>query len=72
MLLLLLILIYIIILLLEVPTLWRHGWHRELFVFTGVFLLGVYLSLAQFFNWTLINPFESFIMVADRFFSTRF
>lgn len=70
MLLLLLIAIYIIIILLEVPDLMRQGWHRELIVFFVIFIAGIFLSLAQFYNWPLYNPLERIIMTAGHYFAT--
>lgn len=57
----LLIFLYILIIGLEVPTLLRNKMYRELVVFTVVFALGIYLSLAQYYDWYLPNPFQSWI-----------
>ncbi len=59
--LLLLIAIYIIILAMELPALLKNGWRREVLVFSLVFVVGVYLSLAQYFHWPLVNPLQSII-----------
>ncbi|MGI5911271.1 MAG: hypothetical protein ACOX6E_01640 [Syntrophomonadaceae bacterium] len=49
--------LFIIIIALEVPGLLRHGQYRSLLVFSGFYILGVYLALAQFYGWPNYNPF---------------
>lgn len=66
---LLLVLIYLAIIVMEIPAMLIKGWHRELLVFTVLFLGGVYLSLAQLYDWPLYNPLESLIAAADRLYT---
>lgn len=56
-----LIAIYLLIILLELPALVKNQMKKELIAFTLIFSLGVYMSLAQFFGWWLVNPFEPWI-----------
>jgi hypothetical protein len=64
--LLLLFILYMVILLLEVPFLLQQRRRRELLVFSLVFALGVYLSLAQYFQWPLVNPLRGMLALAAR------
>lgn len=56
-----LILIYILIILLEVPSLIKKQMKRELCVFSLLFLVALYMGLAQFYGWPLPNPFAPWI-----------
>lgn len=47
---------FVLILLIELPGLIRTGQHREIAVFTVVYLVGIYLTLSQLYNWPLYNP----------------
>jgi hypothetical protein len=64
--LLLLIIIYLAIIDLEVPILMREGRGKELLVFTLFFLPGVYLSLAQYFGWSIPNPLSGLISLTSQ------
>lgn len=64
--LLLLFILYMFILLLEVPFLLQQRRRRELLVFSLVFFLGVYLSLAQYFQWPMVNPLRGMLDLATR------
>ena len=64
--LLVLIVVYIVIIIMEVPALIKNGWRRELLIFSLVFVLGVYLSLAQYYRWPLANPLQSMIQSASQ------
>ncbi len=64
--LLVLIAVYIAIIILEVPTLIKNGWQREMVAFSLVFVLGVYLSLAQYYQWPLGNPLQNIIHNASQ------
>ncbi len=57
----LLLLIYLIIIAWEVPDLLQEKMYRELGLFTAVLILGIYLSLSQFYDWPLYNPLSSWI-----------
>ncbi|MDD2511382.1 MAG: hypothetical protein PHG94_09700 [Syntrophomonas sp.] len=59
----LLIAIYLAIIYIEVPGLLREKMYRELGLFTVVLVLGIYLSLSQFYDWLLFNPFAPWIDV---------
>ncbi len=61
-----LILVYLVILILEVPSLIRNTWRKELLVFSLVFIFGIYLTLAQYFQWPLVNPLQAMIDNASR------
>ncbi len=54
-------LIYILMVLLEVPSLLKKQMMRELWVFSLVFLIALYIGLAQFYGWPLPNPFAPWI-----------
>lgn len=59
--------IYIIILLLELPTLIKKRWYKEIAVFSVIFLLGVYLGMVQFYHWPFYNPMKVLIsLLADK------
>lgn len=47
--------IYVIILFLEVPGLLKKQMYKELVVFAVFFILGVYATLANFYNWPLFT-----------------
>lgn len=61
--LLLLLVIYLTVIALEVPILLREGRRKELLVFAFLFLPGVYLSLAQYFGWSVPNPLAGLIVL---------
>lgn len=56
-----LIAIYILILALELPGLVKTPRRLELWVFSGYFLIGLYMSLAFYYNWPLAEPFEALV-----------
>lgn len=56
-----LILIYVMILGLELPALLKRKARRELWTFAAYFLIGLYMSLAFYYNWPLIEPFEALV-----------
>ncbi len=58
---LILILVYMVIIIIEVPALVKNNWHRELMIFSLLFILGVYLSLAQYYQWPLPHPLQGII-----------
>lgn len=57
----LLLLIYLLIIAWEVPGLLREKMYRELVFFSVILVLGIYLSLSQFYGWPLINPLTPWI-----------
>ncbi len=61
-----LILVYLVIIILEVPSMIRNGWRKELLIFSLVFILGIYLTLAQYYQWPLVNPLQAMIDNASR------
>jgi hypothetical protein len=56
MLLILAFLAFILVGSIELPGLIKNRLYRELSVFTVLFLLGVYMTLAQLYGWPLIDP----------------
>lgn len=58
-----LIFIFILILVMEVPTLVRQKHYYALAIFLVFYLAGVYLGLAQFYGWSVYNPFEALLTV---------
>lgn len=54
-----LIVIYILILIIEVPGLLRNPQHKELTVFMVLFIIGLYMGVAFFYQWPLVAPFEA-------------
>ena len=64
----LLITIWLIIIMIELPSLIKKSLYHEILLFTILFAAGVYMSLAQFYDWPLYNPLEPLIMLlAPRF-----
>ncbi len=64
----LLIAIWLIIIMIELPSLIKKSLYREVLLFTVLFAAGVYMSLAQFYDWPLYNPLEPLIvLLAPRF-----
>lgn len=53
--------ILIFILVLEIPRLLRKCYFREIAVFLFFFIIGAYMSLAQFYGWYLFNPLQPLI-----------
>lgn len=62
-----LLLIFILILAIELPELVRKRLYKEILVFMGFYVFGVYLSVAFFYNWPLYNPFEAFAHIFPRY-----
>lgn len=58
-----LIAIYGLIIFLEVPALVANHWYKDLSIFIVLFIIGVYMSLAQFYSWPLGNPFQFWIEI---------
>jgi hypothetical protein len=52
----LLITIWLIIIILELPLLIKKSLYREVLLFTVLFAAGVYMSLAQFYDWPFYIP----------------
>ncbi|HRX20239.1 MAG TPA: hypothetical protein P5273_00855 [Syntrophomonadaceae bacterium] len=64
----LLITIWLIIIILELPLLIKKSLYREVLLFTVLFAAGVYMSLAQFYDWPFYNPLKPLIvLLAPRF-----
>lgn len=61
MLLILTIITYIIILWIELPRLIKNQWYKEMAVFGILFVIAVFLSMAQLYHWPIFNPFEAII-----------
>lgn len=61
MLLLMAILAYIIILWIELPRLIKNRWYKEMIVFGILFVLAVFLSMAQYYQLPIFNPFTAII-----------
>lgn len=53
--------IYLLIIIIELPPLIKGRMYREIGVFAVFYLLGVYLSLVQFYSLPFFNPFIHFI-----------
>lgn len=53
--------IYVVILGLELPSLLKRKTRRELWAFTAYFIIGLYMSLAFYYNWPLIEPFQALV-----------
>lgn len=56
-----LVVIYVMILVLELPALMKKKSRLELWTFSGYFLVGVYMSLAFYFSWPLLEPFQALV-----------
>jgi len=56
-----LIAVYVTILGLELPSLLKRKTRLELWTFTAYFLIGLYMSLAFYYNWPLIGPFQALV-----------
>jgi hypothetical protein len=59
----LLITIWLIIIMIELPLLVKKSLYREVLLFTVLFAAGLYMSLAQFYDWPLYNPLEPLIVL---------
>jgi hypothetical protein len=58
--------IYLLILVLELPTLIRNRWHKEIAVFTVIFIISVYMGMVQFYHWPFYNPMDTLLpLVGD-------
>jgi hypothetical protein len=66
MLLLLVIILYIIILWIELPRLIKKRWYKEMIVFGVLFVMAVFLSLAQYYQLPLFNPFTAIISLLEK------
>lgn len=64
---LILIAIFILILFMELPELIRKKLYKEVAVFMGFYVIGIYLSIAFFYNWPLYNPFEAFVNIFPKY-----
>lgn len=53
-----LLIIYLLILIIELPSLIRNRWYKEMAVFTVLFLLGLYMGMVQFYHWPFYNPWD--------------
>lgn len=53
--------IYVLILVLELPALLKKKNRLDLWTFFGYFAAGVYMSLAFYYNWPLIEPFHALV-----------
>lgn len=51
--------IYLLIIIVEVPGLLKKRLYIEFTAFMFVFLIGLYMGLAYFFQWPLRTPFEA-------------
>jgi len=56
-----LITIYVMILGLELPALLKKKSRREFWAFAVYFLMGLYMSLAFYYSWPLIEPFQALV-----------
>ncbi|MDD2619908.1 MAG: hypothetical protein PHC92_04465 [Syntrophomonadaceae bacterium] len=54
-----LVLIYVLIIATEVPSLVKSRMYPELAAFVVVFMIGLYISLAFFYEWPLREPFQA-------------
>ncbi|MEN6461650.1 MAG: hypothetical protein ABFC94_09815 [Syntrophomonas sp.] len=66
MLLLLTILAYILILWIELPRLIKNRWYKEMVVFGILFALAVFLSMAQYYQLPIFNPFTAIIPLFEK------
>jgi hypothetical protein len=66
MLLLLTILAYILILGIELPRLIKNRWYKEMVVFGILFVLAVFLSMAQYYQLPIFNPFTAIIPLFEK------
>jgi hypothetical protein len=55
--------LYSAIVYVEVPSLVKNRMYKELGVFGLVFIIGVYMTLAQLYEWPLPNPFGPWIQM---------
>lgn len=51
--------IYSCIMIIELPPLLNKKWYKELGVFVIVFAIGIYMSLAFYYQWPLLEPFQA-------------
>lgn len=54
-----LLIIYLLIILIEVPALLKKQLYAELKAFMIVFIVGLYMGLALFYQWPLTEPFAA-------------
>ena len=53
--------IYIFILVFELPVLIKNHWHKELVVFSVLFVISVYMGMVQFYHWPFYNPLDNLL-----------
>ncbi|ASR49445.1 hypothetical protein B4V02_23555 [Paenibacillus kribbensis] len=51
-------LVAVVICLLEVPYMWKKGLKKELWLFSVLLVLGVGISCAKAFTWTIPTPLD--------------
>lgn len=56
-----LVVIYILIIAVEVPSLFKRRMYPELGAFAMVFVIGLYMSLAFYYEWPLTGLFQALI-----------
>ncbi len=60
-----LVVIYFLIIFIEVPPLVKKRMYPELGVFFAVFVIALYMSLAFYYEWPLIGPFDALIKYVE-------
>ncbi len=53
-----LLIVYLLVLAIELPSLIRNRWYKEMVVFTVLFLCGFYMGMVQFYHWPFYNPWD--------------
>ena len=65
MVLILAILAFTVVVLIELPGLIKNRLYREIWVFSFLFLIGVYLTFAQLYQWPLPNPLPNLYLLLE-------
>ncbi|MGI6434049.1 MAG: hypothetical protein ACOX0F_01585 [Syntrophomonadaceae bacterium] len=46
----------IVLLALDLPSLWRQGFNKDLVIYALFWLAALYLAMVQFYHWPFFNP----------------
>lgn len=68
MLIIILIAIFLLIIFLELPRLLKENLYKEVVVFSVVLTVGIFMSLANFYNWPIYNPIEALALFLSKYY----
>lgn len=68
MLIIVLIVIFLLIIFLELPSLLKEKLYKEVLAFSVVLIVGIFMSLANFYNWPIYNPIEDLALFLSKYY----